>query len=303
LEGQLGQDSSDIRKSSVPLLVDIPIMPIIAFADAGYLSTCAVDVDGRLVCFGDNRYGELGYEDTTQRGDNAGDMASLQFVDLGVDFAVHSVSAGSYHRCVTSTTQQMKCFGSGSFGALGSGSISAIGDSANSMGDNLSPLDFGPDFNVSAVSDGGIPRHHCVVSDEATFKCFGRNDGGGDYNAGQLGLGDLENRGDDADEMGAALPFVQFEFTTAQPTREPTVPTQTPSTEPSSEPTMLTVAPTAFPSTHPSTSPSSEPSVSANPTREPTEAPIETPSDNQSKSAAKTLIFAVSVGVCFCLML
>merc|ERR1712204_58339 len=109
------------------------------------------------------------------------------------------------------------------------------------MGDNLSPLDFGPDFNVSLMSNGGggYNFHHCAVSDEATFKCFGWNDGG------QLGLGDEANRGDGPNEMGLSLPFVLFGLTSAQPTREPTdTPTQTPSTSmpttfPSSNPTAL----------------------------------------------------------------
>lgn len=116
-----------------------------------------------------------------------------------------------------------------------------MGDTAISMGDNLSPLDFGPAFNVSAVSKGGsgLNYHHCAVSSEATFKCFGNN-----Y-VGQLGLGDESNRGDGPNEMGVSLPFVQFEFTTAQPTAsptrsptmEPSQPTDMPSLDPTLEPT------------------------------------------------------------------
>ena len=35
-------------------------------------------------------------------------MASLQFVDLGPDFAVESVSAGWNHCCALSTNREMK---------------------------------------------------------------------------------------------------------------------------------------------------------------------------------------------------
>ena len=111
--GALGQDlgSSDINNgygSLLPLLVEIPIMPIISFVDAGLDSTCAVDADGRMVCWGSNAYGELGYNDTINRGDSPGDMADLQFVELGAGFAVRSLFSGSNHRCATSTKNQTK---------------------------------------------------------------------------------------------------------------------------------------------------------------------------------------------------
>ena len=105
-QGQLGQDA--FADTYAPLMVDIAIMPNISFVDAGPYSTCAVDVDGRMVCWGYNGFGQLGYEDTTERGGSAGDMASLPFVNLGPDFAVESVSAGYDHRCALSTNREMK---------------------------------------------------------------------------------------------------------------------------------------------------------------------------------------------------
>merc|ERR1712013_237180 len=136
------------------------------------------------------------------------------------------------------------------------------GDSANSMGANLTPLDFGPDFNLSAMSNGGGGQnnHHCVVADDMAFKCFGRN------NYGQLGLGDTETRGDEPDEMGAALLFVQFAITTSQPTREPihnptreqttNEPTQLPSRIPSAQTVTVTETPSIQPSVRPTGPPS-----------------------------------------------
>merc|ERR1711971_718339 len=117
---------------------------------------------------------------------------------------------GGYdHRCAMSTKNNVRCFGFGGGGQLGSGSTANIGDTANSMGANLTSLDFGPDFNVSAVSKGGGGNsgHHCVAADDAAFKCWGFN------GVGQLGLGDVINRGENPGEMGAALSFVQFAFT------------------------------------------------------------------------------------------
>ena len=42
------------------------------------------------------------------------------------------------------------------------------------------------------------------MSTKCDLKCFGRND------AGQLGYGDTNNRGDEPDEMGDDLPFVDL---------------------------------------------------------------------------------------------
>ena len=47
-------------------------------------------------------------------------------------------------------------------------------------------------------------KRSCVLFDSGDVKCFGNNDDG------RLGLGDTEHRGDDPDEMGNSLPFIDF---------------------------------------------------------------------------------------------
>ena len=56
---------------------------VIAVAPGGY-HTCALLRDGRVKCWGSSMYGQLGYGDTDNRGDNTGVMGdNLPAVDLG----------------------------------------------------------------------------------------------------------------------------------------------------------------------------------------------------------------------------
>ena len=58
-----------------------------------------------------NGKGQLGYGDTTQRGDAAYELDdNLPTVDLGTDFEPVDVAAGYYSTCSTSTDGQMKCW-------------------------------------------------------------------------------------------------------------------------------------------------------------------------------------------------
>ena len=86
---------------------------------------------------------------------------------------------------------------------MGKGNTNALGDGANEMGDNLTPIDFGSGLEVTDMSCGG--SHCCALLSNARLKCFGGN------NAGVLGLGDTANRGAAGGEMGDSLPYVPLD--------------------------------------------------------------------------------------------
>ncbi len=70
------------------------------------------------------------------------------------------------------------------------------------MGDNLAPVSLGTGRTATAVA--ADDQWVCTLLDNASVKCWGYNE------SGQLGLGDTQNRGDQANEMGDNLPAVDL---------------------------------------------------------------------------------------------
>ena len=177
--------------------------PANARLTAGVNFTCAIVTGGVLKCWGYNFFGQLGLGDTADRGDAPGEMgASLPAVDLGVGRTVTSVSAGTEHACALLDDGTVKCWGGNRSGQLGRGDALDRGGSANQMGTNLAAIDLGPGRKAIAVAAGG--EHSCALLDDGALKCWGLNE------HGQLGLGDTQARGDEAGEMGAALPGIDL---------------------------------------------------------------------------------------------
>src|SRR5205809_549964 len=83
---------------------------------------------------------------------------------------------------------------------LGLGDKVARGGQPSDLGDALPAVDLGTGRSAIALSAG--ESHTCALLDDAAIKCWGAND------VGQLGLGDTQSRGDDADELGDRLPAV-----------------------------------------------------------------------------------------------
>jgi len=88
--GQLGYgdtenrgDGSGEMGSSLPL-VSLGTGKTVVQVDGGEYHNVALFDDDTIKCWGGNNYGQLGYGDTIDRGDNGGEMGSyLDIVDLG----------------------------------------------------------------------------------------------------------------------------------------------------------------------------------------------------------------------------
>ena len=150
----------------------------------GVERTCAVAVDGRPKCWGANPVGELGYQDTNNRGGNPADMgANLGYVSFGPGFAVQALDAGDHHSCVISTTGGLKCWGLNAFAQLGLPHRNPRGAQVNSMGNRLALVNVGAQATVSV---GASSHHTCAALADGSVRCWGCS------LFGQLGQGFVE---------------------------------------------------------------------------------------------------------------
>jgi alpha-tubulin suppressor-like RCC1 family protein len=164
----------------------------------GFEYTCVLLTDATVKCWGRNNDGSLGLGNTTSLGTKVGHMGdNLQPVDLGKGFSVHAISVGSIHACALSENGDVKCWGSNMDGRLGQGDGFSHGSGPGEMGDALLPVDLGVGVKAKAISAGY--DHTCALLLDNRVKCWGNND------YGQLGQGDIINRGDGSGEMGENL--------------------------------------------------------------------------------------------------
>lgn len=170
---------------------------------AGGSHTCAILDNDKLKCWGYNTDGELGNESTANVGDQANQMGdNLPYVNLGTGRTVKVISAAGHNTCALLDNNDVKCWGHNGFGQLGVGHNSGFTHNAGSMGDNLAPIDLGTGRTAKTVIAGGF--YNCAILDNDKLKCWGRN------NNGQLGLGDTSDRGDQANEMGDNLAYINL---------------------------------------------------------------------------------------------
>jgi alpha-tubulin suppressor-like RCC1 family protein len=140
----------------------------------GYYHSCAILTNRQVRCWGYNTYGQLGdgSEDNSTTPvivRNASDTGPLQ--------NVVQLALGDYHSCALLTNKQVRCWGYGSYGALGGGDFdnSSLPITVRNAGDT------GPLLNV--VQIGGESDGTCAILTNRQVRCWGEDD------YGQLGNG------------------------------------------------------------------------------------------------------------------
>jgi E3 ubiquitin-protein ligase HERC3 len=168
----------------------------------GYFS-CALLDNGTVKCWGLNDRGQLGQGHTNSIGDNANEMGdNLAVIALGTGRIAVQLAKGQLHTCVRLDNGTVKCWGDGSISQLGDGQKIRRGDGAGEMGDNLPVVSLGAGRTAVQLVAGD--HHTCAILDNAGLKCWGSN------NDGNLGLGDVNQRGGNAGEMGDNLQYVNL---------------------------------------------------------------------------------------------
>lgn len=173
-----------------------------------YRDACVLK-NGAVSCWGlHSEDGELGLGSR----DGQSPTDSMMPADLGTGFVPKSVFCGSMAfsnpwACAISTDGRLKCWGGNSYGNLGIGAPAKDnrGDEPGEMGDALPVVDLGTGVKVKSVA---LSHHACALLDDGAVKCWG-----GTYSnaLGYETAASNEYVGDDASEMGDALPRVPLD--------------------------------------------------------------------------------------------
>ncbi len=142
---------------------------------AGAAHTCALLDDGAVRCWGDNAYGQLGYDGHLAVGDDE-TLASVG--DVPLPGPAVAVSAGAAHTCAVVVGGQLYCWGANDLEQLGRQTATdSVGLSASE------PVDLGGQAVIELYS-GATGEKTCARLDDDGVRCWGAND------LGQLGLGE-----------------------------------------------------------------------------------------------------------------
>jgi alpha-tubulin suppressor-like RCC1 family protein len=163
---------------------------------AGYYHSCAILDNGSVKCWGYNTYGQLGIDnragDYVSMGDQPGEMAQLTGINLGTGRTATAIAAGFYHSCAILDNGSVKCWGKNARGQLGIDSTTTKGNGPGDMA-GLTTVILGTGRTATAIAAG--EKHTCALLDNASVKCWGRND------YGQLGIDNTTQMGDNSGEM------------------------------------------------------------------------------------------------------
>ena len=148
----------------------------------------------KLKCFGYNNAGQLGYGNTTTKGNLATDLGfGLLFIKntgtTGADIVVKDVSTGLGHTCAILSDNTVKCWGSNTYGQLGYDNTTSL------TSPSASTVNIGAGTPSKLYASG---FKTCLVFSDSRVKCWGRNTNG------ELGQNNTLNYGSDASTSSMA---------------------------------------------------------------------------------------------------
>lgn len=134
---------------------------------AGDNHSCAVTLDGKVLCWGDNSAGQLGNNSTVNS------LTPIE-VDGLVETEVEAVAAGRSHTCALTRAGEVLCWGLNSVGQLGD----------NSTDDSPVPVRVAGLAGVIAITAGrgkassATADHACALKETGGVVCWGYNGDG-----------------------------------------------------------------------------------------------------------------------------
>ncbi len=166
----------------------------------GLDSTCALLSDHTAKCWGNNDGAQLLAGAMSNVGDAPGEMGdALGAVAIAGGGPFDQIVSGHYHTCVLRSSK-VWCGGLNDLAQNGYGNFTASRSRAQlaalppvNLGTNFVPVELTAGFNATCARDA-----------QGRVKCWGY------AGSGDTGLGETSTRGDQASDMGDALPFLQF---------------------------------------------------------------------------------------------
>ncbi|MFW6058237.1 MAG: RCC1 domain-containing protein, partial [Persicimonas sp.] len=127
-KGQLGLGhTDDIGDDETPEAAEpVELSGAARQVAAGALHSCALLDQGKVQCWGDNKFGQLGLGHDKEGVGAESKPASAGTVYLGAPAT--AIAAGSYHSCALLEDGQVRCWGYNDHGQLGYGHTNNIGD-------------------------------------------------------------------------------------------------------------------------------------------------------------------------------
>jgi cysteine-rich repeat protein len=182
--GRLGYGNSlTIGDDEAPATAgDVDVGGRVVQIAAGRVHTCALLETAAVRCWGSAAYGQLGYGNILNIGDNE---TPAEAGDVNVGERVIRIATGWDHTCAVLETGKVRCWGHGLHGALGYGNT-------DNVGDDEEPADAGDvDLGGSVGQIAAGLYHACARLKNGAVRCWG-------YGLhGQLGYRNPRDSGDD----------------------------------------------------------------------------------------------------------
>jgi len=170
--GQLGNGDSSISKSSIPLSVK-NINNAVKIS-TGTNHTCALLDSGRMQCWGDNTYGELGRDPSSTPSSNT----PLRVPGINQKNQVVDIATGANDTCILTTAGTISCWGNNNSNQLGMDNDTILS--------TYQPVAVKYLASKAIAVFAGATFNTCALLDTGRIQCWGYN------GSGNLGDGNIK---------------------------------------------------------------------------------------------------------------